>query len=599
MPPQVRIAAGFLVFGLLAATAGFAQSTYSIAGNGSPGFSGDNGPATSAQIDTVYGVASDAHGNIYIADTRNQRIRRIASGVITTVAGTGVEGYFGDGGAAASAQFSFPRAVAVDAAGNLYIADTGNCRIRKVTAAGAISTVAGIGTPGFAGDGGAATGAALSYPQALAVDSSGNLYVADSWNFRVRRISTDGKIQTIAGNGSYGVFGDGGLAVAASLGLIESLALDAAGNVYLSDGYNHVVRKVVPGGNISTVIGGGFGPAVDGGTAQTATLKFPKAIAIDSQANLYVADSLNERVRKVSSSGTIGTVAGTGTAGFSGDGAAATSARLNSPYGLGLDPSGVPLVSDLWNYRLRTVGGAPPPGIPVITSISNTAGGQPVITPGAYVSIYGTNLAPKTDNWSAWIVNQQLPTTLDGVTVSVGGNAAYVNYISASQINIVAPNAGTGAVAVLVTSSGISSAPFSVAAQSYSPAFFLWGQYAVATHADYSYCAAPGLLPGAVTTSAKPGEWITLWGNGFGPAGAPMGSLTPGGQPYLTATVTATVGGVNAAVYGGAAFLSPGYAGLYQLAIQIPASAPNGDAVVRATVGGVQSPAGVLISVQQ
>ena len=599
MRPLIRMAPRFLIAGLLAIGSSLAQSIYTTAGNGSPGFSGDPGAATSAQIDTVYGVAVDTHGNTYVADSRNQRIRKIANGIITTVAGTGIEGSAGDGGAATSAQLSFPRAVAVDAAGNLYVADTGNCRIRKVNSAGVISTVAGNGTPGFAGDGGAATSAQLSYPAGLAIDSSGNLYVADSWNYRVRKIATDGKIQTIAGNGSYGPFGDGGLATAASLGLIESLALDTTGNLYLSDGYNHVVRKVAPGGTISTVIGGGFGPAVDGGAAQTATLKFPKGVAADSLGNLYVSDSLNERIRKVSSAGTISTVSGTGAAGYSGDGAAATAAQLSSPNALALDPSGVLILSDLWNYRVRSVGGAPPPVVPVIISISNAAGGQAVIAPGAYVSIYGNNLAPKTDNWNASIVNQQLPTQLDGVTVSVSGNAAYVYYISPGQINIVAPAASAGAVQVLVTNAGIASAPFNATAQQDSPAFFLWGKYAVATHADYSYCAKPGLLSGVSTTPAKPGEWITLWGNGFGPAGAPLGSLTPSDKSYLTSPVTATVGGVNASVYGGAAILSPGYAGLYQLAIQIPTSTPNGDAVVRATVGGVQSPDGVLLTVQQ
>ena len=586
---------------LLAVKPGPAQTIVTTAGNGSPGYSGDNATATSAQIDTVYGVAADTHGNLYVADTRNQRIRKIANGIITTVAGTGVEGYGGDGLAATSAQFSFPRAVAVDAAGNLYIADTGNCRIRKVTiSSGVISTIAGTGTPGFAGDGAAAIGAQLSYPAGLAIDSAGNIYVADSWNFRVREIAANGNIQTIAGNGSYGAFGDGGLATAASLGLVESLALDTTGNLYLSDAYDHVVRKVSPSKTISTVIGGGFGAAVDGGAAATATLKFPKGIATDALGNLYVSDSLNERVRKVTlSSGAIGTVAGTGTAGYAGDNGAPTSAQLNSPYALGLDPGGDLIISDLWNYRVRSVVSTPPPVVPVITSISNAAGGQAAITPGAYVSIYGTNLAPKTDNWNNSIVNQQLPTGLDTVTVSVGGNPAYIYYISPTQINIVAPNVSSGAVQVVVTSAGVASAPFSSTAQQYSPAFFLWGQYAVATHADYSYCAKPGAISGATTTPAKPGEWITLWGNGFGPTSAPLGSLTPGDKAYLSAPVTVTVGGVSASVYDGAAVLSPGYAGLYQLAIQIPASAPNGDAVVQATVGGVQSPGGVLLNVQQ
>lgn len=597
MPLLIRIVPCFLIAGLLAIDTGLAQTVTTTAGNGSPGFSGDNGSATSAQIDTVYGVAVDGQGNTYVADSRNQRVRKISNGTITTVAGNGQTGFSGDNGAATAAQLSFPRGVAVDTQGNLYIADTGNCRIRKVTSGGIISTIAGTGTPGFSGDGGSATSAQLSYPEAVAVGPSGNLYVADSWNYRVREIAANGIIQTVAGNGSYGVFGDNGPAAAASLGLIQSLTMDTAGNLYLSDAYNHVVRKVASGGNISTVVGGGFGRAQDGGAATSATLKFPKGVAVDGQGNLFIADSLNDRIRMVSPAGVISTFAGTGTPGYSGDGGAATAAQLNSPYGLGLETSGVLSLSDLLNYRVRSVA---PQETPVITGVSNAAGGQTTIAPGAYVSIYGTDLAPKVDNWNASIVNQQLPTALDGVSVTVGGKAAYVSYINPAQINIVAPAVTSGTVQVVVTNGQVSSAPFNATVQQDSPAFFLWGQYAIATHLDYSYCGKPGLEPGATFTPAKPGEWIILWGNGFGPAGAPSGVLTPSGsQLYLTAPVTVTVGGANASVYDGAAALAPGWAGLYQVTVQIPSSTPNGDALVQATVGGAQSPSGVLLTVQQ
>jgi uncharacterized protein (TIGR03437 family) len=576
---------------------GGSQNITTVAGTGSHGYSGDNSLATAAQIDTAHGVAVDAQGNVFIADSRNHRVRKIANGIITSIAGNGQEGFSGDGGPGIAAQLSFPRGVAVDGQGNVYVSDTGNSRIRVVSPSGTITTIAGGPTAGFSGDGGPAANAQLSFPSGLAVDSGGNLYVADSWNFRVREINLDGKIQTVAGNGSCGPFGDGGPASAASLGLIQSLTVDTTGNLYLSDTYNHLVRKVVPGGAISTVVGGGFGPAADGGAAQTANLKFPQGITVDAQGNLFLADSLNHRIRKVSSDGVISTVAGTGTPGYSGDGRAATAAQLNRPVGLGVDARGALTVSDLGNYRVRSVP-APPAPIPVITAVSNAAGGQGVITPGAYISIYGTNLAAKTDNWNASIVNQHLPTQIDGVAVSVGGKAAYVYYISPGQVNIVAPDVNPGVVPVQVTNAGIVSAAFNATAQTYSPAFFLWGQYAVATHGDYSLCARTGLMPGVSATPAKPGEWITLWGNGFGPSGAPSGSLTPGDKSYVTAAVTVVVGGVNAPVYGGTAVLTPSYAGLYQVAIQIPASTPDGDAEVRATVGGVQSPGNVFITVQ-
>ena len=584
----------FVLTGLLAVLPGSAQTIATVAGNGSAGFSGDKASAVAAQIDTVYGVAVDAHGNIYAADSRNHRVREIANGIITTVAGTGVEGYFGDGLQATSAQLSFPRAVAVDAAGNLYIADTGNCRIRKVTPAGVISTIAGDGTANYSGDGGSASAAELSYPEALTLDSAGNLYVADSWNYRVREITTGGKIQLVAGNGSYGPFGDNGLATAASLGLIQSLAIDTAGNLYLSDAYNHVVRKVAPGGNISTVVGGGFGSAVDGGAATGATLKFPKGIAIDAQGNLLIADSQNERIRKVSS-GVIGTIAGSGTAGFAGDSGAATVGQLNSPYGIAAGIGGALVLSDLWNYRVRSVGGTPVP--PTILGVASTADGQPAIAPGAFASIYGANLAPIAADWGASIKNSQLPTQIGGVSVMVGGKPAYMQYINSTQINVVVPSLSAGAVPVQVTNAGLTSTLFNAIAQVYSPEFFLWGQYAAALHADYSPCATNGQISGVTTTPAKPGEWVTLWGTGFGPTGTPQGALTPSDKLYTTVPVTVTVGGVNATVYGGTAVSSPGFAGLYQIGVQIPASLANGDAVVRATIGGVQSPDKVLLTV--
>ncbi len=340
---------------LLSVSPGHGQTVTTTAGDGIPGYSGDNGFATSAQIDTVYGVAIDSRGNTYIADTRNHRVRKIANGVITTVAGTGVEGY--SWGAPTAAQFSFPRDVALDAQGNLYIADTGNNVIRKLSPAGALSLVAGTGTAGFSGDGGLATSAQLSYPSAVTVDAAGDIYIADSWNYRIRKVTSDWKIQTVAGNGSYGPFGDGGPATQASLGVIQSLAVNAAGDLYLSDSYNHVVRKVTSG-TISTVVGGGFGPALDGGPAATANLKFPKGIAVDWQGNLFVSDSLNHRIRKISPNGTISTVAGRGTAGYSGDGANATSAQLNAPSGMAVDSVGNLTFSDMWNYRVRSLGEA-------------------------------------------------------------------------------------------------------------------------------------------------------------------------------------------------------------------------------------------------
>ncbi len=582
------------------AVAVYSQTVTTVAGSGIAGSSGDNGPATQAKIETAHGVAVDGQGNVYIADTRNHRVRKVVKGNITTVAGTGQEGFSGDGGPGTAAQLSFPRGVAVDKQGNLYISDTGNSRIRRVSAGGTISTIAGTGVAGFDGDGGPATNAQLNYPRGLVLDSEGNLYVADSWNFRIRRITTAGTIETVAGNGSSGPFGDGRAATSASLGLIDALAFDGRGNLYLSDQYQHTIRKVVADGTIATVVGGGFGPASDGGLAAAATLKFPKGLAADSEGNLFLADTFNHRVRRVLPNGVIGTVAGNGTAGFGGDGGTSTAAQLNSPSGVALDSQANALyLSDGGNYRIRKVSGWP--NGPVIVSVLNAAGGKAVIAPGAFAQISGVNLAPKTDTWDKSIVNAQLPTQVDGVSVTVGGKPAYVYFISPGQINIITPDVSMDSALVQVTTGGVTSIPFSVAIQKYSPAFFLWGgsTYAVATHADYSGCAKAGLIPGYTTTPAVPGEWITFWGNGFGPTDVALGIVTPSDKPHVTAAVTALVGGIGAPVYDGTAVLMPGGAGLYQLAIQIPASTPDGDVPVRVMIGGVQSPENVFITVQR
>ena len=331
-----------------------------VAGNGTPGFSGDGGPATSASF-SAGGVAMDAAGNLYIADGGNNRIRRVdASGIITTVAGNGLYKFGGDGGPATTASLSNPCGVALDAAGNLYIADSGNKRIRKVSPSGIISTVAGNGTRGFSGDGGPATSASLYYPTGVAVDAAGNLYIADRGNDRIRRVNAAGIISTLAGNGTYGFSGDGGPATAASLRLPTGVAVDAAGNLYIADTYNGRVRKVTPSGTISTVAGGGAMYPGDGGPATRASLDEPAGVVVDGAGNLYIAGpgtvgSNKNHVHKVSSSGTISIVAGYGGHGCGGDGGPATVAGLYSPSGVAVDGAGNIYIADKNSNRIRRV----------------------------------------------------------------------------------------------------------------------------------------------------------------------------------------------------------------------------------------------------
>ena len=335
-----------------------------VAGNGSSGFAGDGGLATSAGMRPT-AVAVDTTGSLFIVDYNNSRVRKLSpSGTITTVAGNGTHGFGGDGGPATAASMT-PNGLAIDPFGNLFIVDSDNGRIRKVNPAGIISTVAGDGTNGFGGDGGPATQAALAHPDGVAVDNSGNIFIADWGNSRIRRVFPSGIITTIAGSSSYGFAGDNGPATAAQLFGPEGVALDANGYVYIADTLNNRIRVVTAGGVITTAAGNGTaifdlngavsgGFSGDGGPAAVAQLQNPSAVAADSAGNLFIADSYNARVRKVTAGGVISTVAGAGTVGFSGDGGPATSAGI-SPWGIAVDGAGNLFISDSINNRVRRV----------------------------------------------------------------------------------------------------------------------------------------------------------------------------------------------------------------------------------------------------
>jgi hypothetical protein len=252
--------------------------------------------------------------------------------------GNGLASHTGDGGQATAAGINTPRALTFDAKGNLYIADYGNNLIRKVNTAGIITTIAGNGMSGFSGDGGQATSASLNGPKGIALDGIGNIYISDAYNMRIRKVNTLGVITTIAGKGTAGFSGDGGQATSAELNYPERVIVDAANNFYIADYYNNRVRKINTAGIITTIAGNGTGGfSGDGGQATAAGLNQLTEVALDAANNLFIVDFLNNRIRKVNSSGIISTVAGNGTAGFSGDGGQATAAKLNNPYGISFD----------------------------------------------------------------------------------------------------------------------------------------------------------------------------------------------------------------------------------------------------------------------
>jgi uncharacterized protein (TIGR03437 family) len=524
---------------------------------------------------------------LFIADVANNRIREVSNGFITTVAGNGTRGYSGDGGPAIAAQLNSPAGIAIDRNGALYIADSGNNRIRKVVN-GTISTFAGTGTPGFSGDNGPAAEAELNFPIGVLADPAGNIYIADTGNSRVREVSS-GVITTVDGGGR--------ISQAPPVSYPVGLAIDSNGNLYVSDPPNQNIRRLSRG--VVTIAAGngmvGFGG--DNGPATLAQLWYPSGLTVDAEDNLYIADSVNTRVRRVSN-GVITTVAGGGN--VFGDGGPAAAAELE-PEGLAADLSGNVYVSDMINNRLRVLTPGAPPSIgrngivPIYSSV-------PVVQPGSWVSIYGTNLAGATSVW-----NGDFPVTLGGTSVTVDGKPAYLWVVSPTQINMQVPDdATTGVVAVSVTT------PFGTAASTvtlapYGPSFSLLGDgkhvAGVIPTPNGTGAFGGGTYdlvgpPGAFSFTTRPvqaGETLVLYGVGFGPTtpAVPAGSAFSGAA-VAKSPVTVTIGGANAPV----AFAGITEAGLYQINLTVPPNTGGGDQPVVASVNGFPTPTGAVVTVQ-
>ena len=317
------------------------------------GFSGDGGPATSAEINNPAAGVYDRAGNLYFHDLGNRRIRKInTSGTISTIAGGGVS----DGLPATDASLNDPVSVAVASDGTIFVSDNGNHRIRRVNPDGVINTFAGTGSSGFSGDGGPATSARFNDPAGISLDGAGNLYIADRDNNRIRRVSPNGIISTVAGTGeTFGDLGDGEPATAATIGSPVDVFATEDGTLYISDQGNRRIRKVAAG-TITTVVGNGLlGFSGDGGPGTSAQIGAPGGLLVTADGTLYFTDTHNHRVRKLSPSGTITTVAGDGNDLFGGDGGAATAAYLNTPSAVAVDASGNILVADAVNDRVRRI----------------------------------------------------------------------------------------------------------------------------------------------------------------------------------------------------------------------------------------------------
>jgi uncharacterized protein (TIGR03437 family) len=602
LPAVLLAQPGSYTISTIAGTGGTAYST-------TAGSSGDGASATNAFLNAPISVAVDSSHNIYIADSNNNKIRKIAGGIITTLAGKTNAGFSGDGGPAVNALFNSPYALYFDNSGNLFIADLLNQVVREILAAGGtIQTVAGNNTNGYYGDNGVATNAELSNPFGVAVDSAGRIYISDSNNNRVRVVNpATGIITTYAGNGYNLYGGDNGPAVNASVNRPEGLAVDAAGDLYIADNGNNRIRRVAANGTITTVAGTGTaGSTGDGGPATKALLSHPWGVALDSSGDLFIADYGNSRIREITPDGIIHTIAGGTGVGYTGDGYIATNAKLNFPTGVAVDSStGKVYIADSSNNVIRMLTPYPP----VVSGVQSAGqfGAFPAVAPGSWIEVYGSNLAIDSRPWTGGdFVGLAAPTSLDGTTVTIGGQTAYIDYIGGGQVNVQVPsNVPTGQQPLIVTTAYGTSAAYTVTVNATQPGLYApsWAlvngtQYLGAESASFAtFVLPPGAVSGIPSQRAKAGDTIVLWGIGFGSVN---GDVSAGqivqAQNTLALPLQVFIGGTQAKVtYDG---LAPGSVGLYQFDVVVPAVASSDAVPVTFTLGGTPGTQTAFIAVQ-
>jgi len=577
-----------------------------VAGTGTVGFSGDGGPAINAALGFPNGVAVDNAGNIYIADSLNNRIRKVdGSGKITTLAGNGFPLFSGDGGPATSAGFFLcgnaqHQGVVADNAGNVYITDCGDSRIRKIDKAGVITTVAGkgsLGQTGFSGDGGAATAAELNSPYGIALDSAGNLYIADTGNGRIRKVDTAGVITTVVGRGNGFTLGDGGPALNAQLANPSDVAVDSAGNIYIADVGNHAIRKVDTSGTIRSILHGGFGTCPSTSVAAAAAdIGNAVGLAVDSSGNLFIADQSADCLHKLDTSGKVTTVAGGGT-NLNPEGVPATSAALGAVEAVAIDAAGNVYLVDNNAAKVRKVAAtaAAPPVVAAAINGASFASTQ-VLTSGCLASLFGSALAAS--GVSASTI--PLPFSLGGVSLTVQGIPAPLAYVSPQQINFQVPwTVQFGQADIIVTVNGTPSARFSATLGGVSPGVFstqFGGGPAIAINADGSLAAASGSVPGFPTRPAKVGDTVIILATGLGLVTPAIASGTASSDTLRRTILTPTVliGGTSAPVtFSG---LSPQFVGVNQLNVVVP-NIPAGVVPLQIDLAGTRTTDKVTIAV--
>jgi uncharacterized protein (TIGR03437 family) len=537
-----------------------------IAGNGTSGFTGDGGSATSAELAAPVRVMVDSSGKIYIADGVNQRIRVISSGTITTIAGDGTAGYAGDNAAATKAELNDPTGMALDSAGNLYIADALNNVIRMVSTSGIISTFAGNNTAGFDGDGGLAVDAEISNPTAVAADSFGNLFICDAGNNLIRKVSS-ANIFTVVG----------GPATRLQLSQPDDIVIDSKGVMYIADTGNRRIVKVVNGGPSVFAGNGLLGYSGDGGPAVDASLGDPMGVAVDAAGNVYIADTFNSVIRKVTPDGIISTVAGDGIQAYFGDGSVATKASLYFPHDVASDSSGNLYIADTFNNAVRLL----KPQAPAIfaNGVVNAARYRAEIAPGELASIFGTSFADQNAS-----VGLPVGTSLGGVSVTVNGKAAPILYVSPYQVNFQVPWETTGTTAsIVVTANGRTGTATNVPLLTAAPGLFTSSSgQAVVQNSDSS--------ANSPSNPAKVGSNITVYFTGTGPVSPTVadGAVSPK-SPAASATSSATaiIGSSSAQItFTG---LTPGFVGLAQMDVVVPSGLVTGSYKLIITIAGESS----------
>jgi len=561
-----------------------------IAGTpGTSGYGGDGSAATAALLANPLAVTVDSHGNYYISDYQNNRVREVlaSTGAIVEVAGTGTPGFSGDGGSATSAQFSLAHSLAVDAAGNLYIADAPNGRIRIVNPAGIISTFAGNGSHGDAGDGGQAVNATLYSPAGVAVDSHGNVFIADYGNGTVREVSAaTGIIKTVAGIDvvGFGNFpGDGGPAVEATLGMPYSVAVDETGNIFIGDIGSSSIREVY---------------AANGIIGTIASNVSTSSLATDSAGNLYFANYDNSTINKLPPGGAVVTIGGTGINGFSGDGGPAIQAQYNQPYGIALGSSGDIYVGDYSNDVIRLLTPVVAPNVIVANGASDLGAGSPV-APGEIISLFGTDVGFTVQATAQPNGNGVYGTQFANTTVTFNGIPAPIFSSGPLYVSAAVPYELSGATkaSIVVEYLGKTTATATVPVATSSPGIFTYSSSGLLG-------GAPILnVDGTVNTggnAAAEKSNITIFVTGEGQTSPPgVDGLVSAGptfpQPLLPVTVT--IGG-NPATVVSAMEASGMVAGVLQIVATLPAAVTTSSAVpVTVQVGSNVSPA-VNIAVQ-